>query len=52
MTGDVRHPDAYRKLADAIRAGDPAGAKKAAQDLLELANTSMTAALDRRGKRR
>jgi hypothetical protein len=39
-------------LAGAICAGDPDGAKKAAHDLLELANTTMTAALDRRGKRR
>lgn len=52
VTADAKRPDAYRRLADAIRAGDPAAAKKAAQDLLELANTSMTAALDRRGKRR
>ena len=33
-------------------AAKKAAAKKAAQDMLELANTSMTAALDRRGKRR
>jgi DNA-binding FadR family transcriptional regulator len=52
MTADVKRPDAYRKLADAICAGDPAGARKAGHDVLELANTAMTAALDRRGKRR
>jgi GntR family transcriptional regulator, transcriptional repressor for pyruvate dehydrogenase complex len=52
MTSEVKRSDAYRKLADAIRAGDPPAAKKAAQDLLELANASLTVALDRRGKRR
>jgi GntR family transcriptional regulator, transcriptional repressor for pyruvate dehydrogenase complex len=52
MTREVKRPDGYRKLAGAISAGDPAAAKKAAQDMLELANASMTAALDRRGKRR
>jgi GntR family transcriptional regulator, transcriptional repressor for pyruvate dehydrogenase complex len=52
MTAEVKRPDAYRKLADAICAGDPAGARKAGHDVLELANTTMTSALDRRGKRR
>ena len=46
MTAEVKRPDAYRKLADAICSGDPAGAKKAAEDLLELANTTLMAALD------
>jgi DNA-binding FadR family transcriptional regulator len=52
MTAEVKHPDAYRKLADAIRSGDPARAKKAAQDLLELANTTLMAVLDSPGNRR
>jgi GntR family transcriptional regulator, transcriptional repressor for pyruvate dehydrogenase complex len=52
ISAEVKRPDAYRKLTDAIRAGDPAGARKAAHDLLELGNTAMMAALDRRGKRR
>ena len=52
MTAEAKRPDAYRKLADAIRAGDPAGARKAGHDAIELANATMTAALDRRGKRR
>jgi GntR family transcriptional regulator, transcriptional repressor for pyruvate dehydrogenase complex len=52
MPAEIKRPDAYRKLADTICAGDAAGAKKAARDLLELANTTMIAALDRRGKRR
>lgn len=52
ITGEVRRPDAYRKLTEAIRAGDPARARKAAHDLLELTNTVIAAALDRRGGRR
>jgi GntR family transcriptional repressor for pyruvate dehydrogenase complex len=52
MSAEVKRPDAYRKLAGAICAGDPVGAKEAAHDVLELANTTMMAALDRRGKRR
>jgi GntR family transcriptional regulator, transcriptional repressor for pyruvate dehydrogenase complex len=52
MSGEVTRPDAYRKLTDAICAGDPAGAKKAAHDLLELADAAMIAVLDRRVKRR
>ena len=52
MTGEVKRPDAYRKLAGAICAGESGEAKKAANDVLELANTTMMAALDRRGKRR
>jgi len=52
LTAEVERPDAYRKLADAICSGDPAGAKKAAQALLELANTTLTAVLDSPGNRR
>jgi GntR family transcriptional repressor for pyruvate dehydrogenase complex len=51
ITAEV-NPDAYRKLADAICVGDAVEAKKAANDLLELANTTMLAALDRPGRRR
>lgn len=42
----AKHPDAYRKLADAICAGDPAEAKEAAQELLELENTALLPLLD------
>jgi DNA-binding FadR family transcriptional regulator len=52
VSADGKWPDSYRKLADAIRAGDSAGAKKAARDLLERANATVMAELDRRGKRR
>jgi GntR family transcriptional regulator, transcriptional repressor for pyruvate dehydrogenase complex len=52
MTAEVKHPDAYRRLADGICSGNPAGAKKAAEDLLELANTTLLAALDSPGNRR
>jgi GntR family transcriptional regulator, transcriptional repressor for pyruvate dehydrogenase complex len=45
-SAQVKRPDAYRKLADAICAGDPAGANKAAHDLLERANTTVLAVLD------
>lgn len=45
MTAAAKRPSDYRKLADAICSGDPTGAKKAAQDLLELANTSLMAVL-------
>lgn len=52
MTAEFNRPDAYRKLAGAICTGDAAEARKAAQDVLELANSTMMAGLDRRGKRR
>lgn len=45
VTAAAKRPSDYRKLADAICSGDPTGAKKAAQDLLELANTSLMAVL-------
>lgn len=51
-SADGKWPDSYRKLADAICAGNAAGAKKAARDLLERANARVLAELDRRGKRR
>lgn len=52
VTADIKRPTAYRKLADAICAGDSGAAKKAGHDLLELTNTAIAGALDRRGKRR
>ncbi|MCA2243762.1 FadR family transcriptional regulator [Mycobacterium sp. WUMAC-067] len=52
MTPEVNRADAYRKLAGAICGGDAAAARKAAHDVLELANATMTAALDRRGEPR
>ncbi|OBI95994.1 GntR family transcriptional regulator [Mycobacterium alsense] len=48
MTAEATHRDAYRKLAAAICAGDPAAAKRAAHDALELANATLIGALDRR----
>jgi DNA-binding FadR family transcriptional regulator len=52
MNAEVNRTDAYRKLAEAICAGDAAEAGKAARDVLELANSTMIAALERRGARR
>jgi DNA-binding FadR family transcriptional regulator len=52
MTAEVKSPDAYGKLADAICSGDSAGAKKAAEHLLERANATLMAALDSPGSRR
>ena len=49
MTAEAAHPESYRKLTDAVCAGDAAEAKKLAQDLLELANTRLAAVLDRLG---
>jgi GntR family transcriptional regulator, transcriptional repressor for pyruvate dehydrogenase complex len=45
MAAEVGRPDAYRKLADAIAAGDPGAARQAAVDLLEPATTAMIAAI-------
>jgi GntR family transcriptional regulator, transcriptional repressor for pyruvate dehydrogenase complex len=45
MAAEVGRPDAYRRLADAIVAGDPDAAKQAAVDLLEPATTAMIAAI-------
>jgi GntR family transcriptional regulator, transcriptional repressor for pyruvate dehydrogenase complex len=52
MNAEVNRTDAYRKLAEAICAGDAAEAGEAARDVLELANFTMIAALERRGARR
>ena len=46
MADEVGRPQAYRELADAITAGDPARARQAAHDLLEPATTALLAALD------
>ena len=46
MSGEVGRPQAYRELADAITAGDPARARQAAHDLLEPATTALFSALD------
>jgi DNA-binding FadR family transcriptional regulator len=46
MQAEVGRPDAYRRLADAIVAGDADGARQTAHDLLEPATTALVAALD------
>ena len=46
MSVEVGRPQAYRELADAITAGDPARARQAANDLLEPATAALLAALD------
>ena len=46
MADEVGRPQAYRELADAIAADDPARARQAAHDLLEPATTSLLATLD------
>ncbi len=45
MQTEVDRPDAYRRLADAIIAGDPKGAMQTAQELLEPATTALIGAL-------
>ncbi|HEX2211918.1 MAG TPA: FCD domain-containing protein, partial [Mycobacterium sp.] len=46
MADEVGRPQAYRALADAVTAGDPARATRAAQNLLEPATTTLLTALD------
>jgi GntR family transcriptional repressor for pyruvate dehydrogenase complex len=46
MADEVGRPAAYRKLADAVAAGDPERASKAAQDLLEPATKGLLTAID------
>src|SRR4051794_11725388 len=46
MADEVGRPAAYRELADAVIAGDPDRARKAAQDLLEPATTALLTAID------
>jgi GntR family transcriptional regulator, transcriptional repressor for pyruvate dehydrogenase complex len=45
MTPEVGRSDAYRRLADAVIAGDPAEATQAAQALLEPATTALMATI-------
>jgi len=52
MNAEVNRTDTYRELAEAICDGDAANARKAAHDVLELANSTMLAALDRWAERR
>jgi len=46
MADEVGRPDAYRRVAKAIRSGDPELAERAARDLLEPATTALLTALD------
>ncbi|MEN4402015.1 FadR/GntR family transcriptional regulator [Mycolicibacterium senegalense] len=46
MAAEVGRPDAYRRIVEAIEAGDPAAADRAAQELLGPATDALTAALD------
>jgi GntR family transcriptional repressor for pyruvate dehydrogenase complex len=46
MSAEVGRPDAYRAIADAIRAADPVAAERAARDLLEPATVALLGALD------
>jgi DNA-binding FadR family transcriptional regulator len=46
MADEVGRPAAYRELADAVIAGDPDRARKAAQDLLEPTTTALLTAID------
>jgi GntR family transcriptional repressor for pyruvate dehydrogenase complex len=46
MADEVGRPAAYRELADAITAGDPSRASKAAQDLLEPATIGLLTVID------
>ena len=46
MAAEVSHPDAYRRVADAIDAGDPHRASQAARDLLEPATTALLTAFN------
>jgi GntR family transcriptional repressor for pyruvate dehydrogenase complex len=52
MEAEVGRPDAYRKIADAIGAGDPQAAGRAAQELLEPATKALIDALSSLADRR
>lgn len=52
MAAEVGRPDAYRRIVEAIEAGDPAAADRAAQELLGPATDALTAALDSLEKNR
>lgn len=45
MAAEVNRPELYRQVAQAITAGDPAGAKRAAIELLEPATRGLLTAL-------
>lgn len=45
MEAEVSRPELYRRVAQAIAAGDPAGARRAATELLEPANDGLLTAL-------
>lgn len=51
MDAEVNRSDLYRELAEAICAGNAAQARQAAQNVLELANSMMLAALGRWAER-
>ncbi|MGA5545175.1 FadR/GntR family transcriptional regulator [Mycobacterium sp. NPDC051198] len=46
MAAEVGRPEAYRRIVEAIEAGDPAAARLAAQDLLEPATMALMGALE------
>lgn len=46
MAAEVGRPEAYRRIVEAIEAGDPAAARLAAQDLLEPATDALMGALE------
>jgi len=46
MADEVGRPEAYRRVAEAIRSGDADVAERAARDLLEPATIALLAALD------
>ena len=46
MSEEVGRPEAYRRVAEAIRRGDAAAAESAARELLEPATSALLAALD------
>lgn len=46
MAAEVGRPEAYRRIVEAIEAGDPAAARVAAQDLLQPATNALMDALE------
>ncbi|BBX25566.1 GntR family transcriptional regulator [Mycolicibacterium alvei] len=46
MAAEVGRPEAYRRIVEAIEAGDPTAASCAAQDLLEPATNALMSALE------
>ncbi|TGB35754.1 FadR family transcriptional regulator [Mycolicibacterium peregrinum] len=46
MAAEVGRPEAYRRIIEAIEAGDPAAARVAAQDLLQPATNALMGALE------